>query len=206
VLSCNIREIMLARTSTRKCACAFGSYLNLTMCVFLYLTLTLPLNTKMAKTVLMDGEEACVDLPKCVPKNSATLIQADSNEPATLPSQKQVVETFQLAEAAKRAAEMKLAVEATHADATPSPSTSREGSPIVTSVSKASAPLALPHSKKSQRAYVSDEEDNKSDNDDKCKDAHTNPKLKGSFPYCYLRNGMILTDLEFQQKKHVHLL
>jgi len=28
----------------------------------------------MAKTVLMDGEEVCVDLPKCVPKISAALL------------------------------------------------------------------------------------------------------------------------------------
>jgi hypothetical protein len=39
---CNIQEIMLARTSAQKCACAFGSYLNVTMCVFLYLTLAPP--------------------------------------------------------------------------------------------------------------------------------------------------------------------
>jgi|SRR5882762_9479213 hypothetical protein len=95
---------------------------------------------------------------------------------------------------------------ATLANATPSPSTSWEGSPIVASVSKASALPALPHSTKSKRAYVSDKEDSKSDDDDEREDACTNPKLKGSFLYCYLRNGMILTDLEFQQKKHVHLL
>ena len=175
------------------------------MCVFLYLTLA-PLNTKMAKTVLTDGEEARVDLPKHVPKIAAALLRAENNEPATLPSQKQAVEAFWLAEAAKRAAETKLAVEAALANATPSPSTSREGSPIVASVSKASAPPALPHSKKSKRAYVSDEDDSESDDDDEREDARTNPKPKGSFLYCYLGNGMILTDLEFQQKKHVHLL
>jgi hypothetical protein len=106
----------------------------------------------------------------------------------------------------QRAAETKLAVEATLANATPTPSTSREGSPIVTSVSKASAPPALPHSQKSKRAYVSDEDNSESDDDGEREDARTNPKPKGSFLYCYLGNGMILTDLEFQQKKHVHLL
>jgi len=82
------------------------------MCVFLYLTLAPPLNK--AKTVLMDGKEAHVDLPKRVAKISAALLRAENNKPATLPSQKQAVETFQLVEAAKCAVETKLAVEATN--------------------------------------------------------------------------------------------
>jgi len=110
------------------------------------------------------------------------------------PPKKQAVKTFQLA------------VEAALANATSSPSTSWEGSPIVASVSKASALPALPHSKRSKRAYVSDKDDSASNDDDQREDARTNPKPKGSFLYCYLGNGMILTDLEFQQKKHVHLL
>jgi hypothetical protein len=90
-----------------------------------------------------------------------------------------VVKTFQLA------------VEAALANATSSPCTSWEGSPIVASVYKASAPPALPHSKKRKRAYVSNEEDSESDDDDEHEDACTNPKPKGSSLYCYFRNGII---------------
>ena len=82
--------------------------------------------TKMATTNPPNGNEARFKCPRCAFVPSAALL---SSEPA-ITSQCKAVEEFLAAEAAKRAAETKLAIDALRA-ATFTPTSSRESSPVV---------------------------------------------------------------------------
>jgi hypothetical protein len=126
----------------------------------------------MVNVVLTDGEEdAHLRRPKRNLKPSATLL----NDPdqATLPSQQQAIENFRIAEAARRAAETKLAIE-TARKATLTPNSSRGSSPAVSS---GPVPSSSTSQHKSKRAYVSEEEES----GDEREDARTNPKPSGTF-------------------------
>jgi hypothetical protein len=136
----------------------------------------------MVNVVLTDGEEdAHVGRPKRNLKPSAALLSADLlNDPekVILPSQQQAIKTFRAAEAARRAAEIKLAIEAEAANATPSPS-SRDSSPVTPSRSTVtgSVPSTLHSSHQSKkRVYVSEEEES----DDEREDARGNPRPPGT--------------------------
>ena len=76
-----------------------------------------------------NGNEARFERPRRAFVPSAALLSGDSGEPA-IPSQRKAVEEFLAAEAAKRAAETKLAIDALRA-ATFTPTSSRESSPVV---------------------------------------------------------------------------
>jgi hypothetical protein len=137
--------------------------------------------TKMVNVVLTDGEEdAHLRRPKRNPKPSATLL----NDPdqATLPSQQQAIENFCIAEAARRTAETKLAIEAIRkATLTPNSSPSHGSSPMV---SLGPVPSSSTSQHKSKRAYVSEEEesgDEREESGDEREDARTNPKPPGTF-------------------------
>jgi len=77
----------------------------------------------MAGVVLTDGEdEPRIERPQRNPKPSATLLA--HSEQATLPSQQKAINTFRAAEAAKRAAETALALNALRASPDTAPSSS----------------------------------------------------------------------------------
>jgi hypothetical protein len=134
----------------------------------------------MVNVVLTDGEgDAHLRRPKRNPKPSATLL----NDPdqATLPSQQQAIENFRIAEAARRAAETKLAIIEGVRKVTLTPNSSRGSSPAVSSGPVPSS-STLRH--KSKRAYVSEEEesgDEREESGDQREDARTNPKPPGTF-------------------------
>jgi hypothetical protein len=130
----------------------------------------------MVNVVLTDGKE---DLrrPKCIPKPSATLLN-DPNQ-ATLPSQQQSIANFRIAEAARHAAETKLAIEAEAArKATLTPHSSHISSPV------GPVPSSSTSQHKNKRAYVSEEEESGNEHEesgDEHEDARTNPKPPGTF-------------------------
>jgi hypothetical protein len=134
--------------------------------------------TKMVNVVLTDGEEdAHLGHPKRNSKPSAALL----NDPkqATLPSQQQAIENFRIVEAARRAAETKLAIETEAINVISSPNSSCSSSPVAPSGSEGPVPSSTRSSWKSKnkRAYVSDEEES----DDEWENARTNPKPPGTF-------------------------
>ena|SRR5882762_9586571 len=106
---------------------------------FCDVTYLLSPTTKMVNVVLTDGEEdAHLGRPKRNPKPLAALL----NDPkkATLPSQQQAIENFRIAEAARRAAETKLAIETEAINVIPSPNSSRSSSPVAPSGSEGPVP------------------------------------------------------------------
>jgi hypothetical protein len=125
-----------------------------------------------------DGEkEASTGRPKRNPNPSAALL--NNSEQVTLPSQQQAIKDFRIAEATRRAAELKAAVEA-KALVTPCLISSRESSPINLS---GSVSPSLPISRSSKRAYVSDEQEESDIEVTEREDARTNPKPKGKCKY-----------------------
>jgi hypothetical protein len=107
---------------------------------------------RMAKTAKDGKQEASTGRPKRNPNPSVALL--NNSEQVTLPSQKQAIRDFRVAEA-RRAAELKAAVE-TEALATPTHISSCESSPI--NLSRSVSPTS-PGSRNSKRAYVSDEQE-----------------------------------------------
>jgi hypothetical protein len=128
---------------------------------------------KMAKT----ANEASTGRPKRNPNPSAALL--NNSEQVTLPSQRQAIKDFRIAEAARHAAQLREAVEA-EALATPCSISSRESSPINLS---GSVSPTLPSSRNSKRAYVSDEQEESEIETTEREDARTNPKPKGKSKY-----------------------
>jgi len=152
---------------------------SVTECVFFCdVTYLLSPTTKMVNVVPTDSEEdAHLRRPKRNPKTSAALL--NNPKQATLLSQQQAIENFRIAEAARRAAETKLAIETEAINVIPSPNSSHSSSPVAPSGSEGPVPSSARSSRKSKnkRAYVSDEEES----DDEREDARTNPKPPGTF-------------------------
>jgi hypothetical protein len=126
----------------------------------------------MATATPPNGNEARFERPRRAFVPSAALL---SGEPA-IPSQRKAVEEFLAAEAAKRAAETKLAIDALRA-ATVTPTSSRESSPVVP---KARVASSLHGTGKGKRAYVEDSsEDEVEELDTVRENARINPKPAG---------------------------
>ena len=112
----------------------------------------------------------------CPKHNSPSAALLNHPEQATLPLQQAAIQNFLVAEAVRHAAETRLAVKEDLAAQTPSPTSSCESSPIVATGSGVTAVPTLVGSKKSKRAYVSEEEEEESGNEHE--DARTNPNPK----------------------------
>jgi hypothetical protein len=123
----------------------------------------------MTGAILTDGEdEPRIERPVRKTKPTAALLQ--HSEKAALPSQTKAINDFRAAEAAKRAAEVKRAVDAVRASQSTTPNSSQSPSPEAAVTAPVPPAPALDNSKRARVEEVFD------DDDDQRENAHTNPK------------------------------
>lgn len=128
----------------------------------------------MAGTVLTDGKDGPrIERPQRTHRPSATLLA--HSEQAAIASQQKAVNDFRAAEAAKRASAIALALKATCANKSTTPSSSRATSPNDTPLTQP-VPSTSHISDKTKRARVEEISDKEHSDDKEHKNAWINPK------------------------------